>query len=188
MRDCQDKCPPSSIHEIRDMVWKDRHETLEQIFSEFDPEPLGYGGGDEALLIYATSVASLAQVHRAVLRENGQEVAVKLQHPALQRYIPVDMKVAASTFKFIKWMFPEFSLTWLSDEMQISLPQELDFRRERVNAIKTKDYFSAIKGSSLYIPNVYWAEQRLLVMECMELRVYDESADTKPNSRPRYKN
>lgn len=64
--------------------------------------------------------ASLAQVHRARLRENGREVAVKLQHPALAEWIPLDMNLTRFAFTNIRYFFPEYPLLWLSDEMEAS--------------------------------------------------------------------
>lgn len=48
-----------------------------EIFSEFDPEPLG--------------TASLAQVHKAKLKD-GTTVAVKVQHPYVKDNSLLDMK------------------------------------------------------------------------------------------------
>lgn len=45
---------------------------------------------------------------------------MKLQHPALAEWIPLDMSLTKFSFKYIKWFFPEYPMTWLSDEMEAS--------------------------------------------------------------------
>jgi len=52
----------------------------------------------------------------------------------------------------LKRAFPEYDLTWLSDEMEISLPQELDFTQEGNNARIAKEYFGDVKKLPLIIP------------------------------------
>jgi len=101
----QDRCPVSSMESIRKMILDDTGQTVEELFEAFDPVPLG--------------AASLAQVHRATVK-GGKEVAVKLQHPALAEWIPLDMALTKFTFTNIKYFFPEYPLTWLSDEMEAS--------------------------------------------------------------------
>lgn len=49
--------------------------TMEELFLDFDPIPVG--------------VASLAQVHKATLKD-GQKVAVKIQHPHLQEFANIE--------------------------------------------------------------------------------------------------
>lgn len=135
----QDRCPVSSLESIEKMILDDTGHAVEELFSSFDPVPIG--------------AASLAQVHRAVLRETGQEVAVKLQHPALAEWIPLDMSLTRFAFTNIKWFFPEYPMTWLSDEMEASLPQELNFECEAQNIHRVKEYFSHIKDIPLVIPD-----------------------------------
>ncbi|BFZ54343.1 hypothetical protein PYCC9005_001377 [Savitreella phatthalungensis] len=147
----QDKCPSSSVAELREMFEADSGLRFDDVFSEMDPEPLG--------------VASLAQVHRARLREDGREVAVKFQHPSLREFVKVDLDTTRFTFSLIKRIFPDFSLTWLSDEMDISLPQELNFAVEARNARDTAAHFSDLRGSSLVVPEMIAADTRYLVME-----------------------
>ena len=50
---------------------------MDEVFSELSPEPLG--------------AASLAQCHRGVLRDGGEVVAVKIQHPDVQTNGYTDM-------------------------------------------------------------------------------------------------
>jgi aarF domain-containing kinase len=147
----QDKCPVSSYESIEEMVLQDTGKQISEYFSEFEERPIG--------------AASLAQVHRATVRETGERVAVKVQHPGLDEWAPLDLKLTHFTFVTLKKWFPDYDLTWLSEEMEASLPQELDFRLEGENARKAKEYFSHVRDVPLIIPNVLWAERRILVME-----------------------
>lgn len=146
----QDKCPVSSFESIQQMYRDDTGEELMDHFSEFSPEPLG--------------AASLAQVHVATIRETGKKVAVKVQHPTLAQWAPLDLALTRFTFSSLKRFFPEYDLEWLSSEIEVSLPQELNFEIEAQNAIRTKEYFSHIPELPLVIPDVIWAKKRILVM------------------------
>lgn len=147
----QDKCPVSSFESIEAMFEQDTGEQLSDYFSEFATLPIG--------------AASLAQVHLATVKETGQKVAVKVQHPALAEWAGLDLALTRFTFSTLKRFFPEYDLEWLSSEMEYSLPQELDFALEGQNAIRAKEYFSHIPELPLVIPDVIWAKKRILVME-----------------------
>lgn len=147
----QDKCPVSSFSSVDAMVRQDTGKGLDEYFSEFERRPIG--------------AASLAQVHVAHLKDTGEKVAVKVQHPSLDEWARLDLALTRFTFKTLKRFFPEYDLTWLSDEMEISLPKELDFREEGQNAMRMKEYFSRIPQSPLIVPTVKWAQRRILVME-----------------------
>ncbi|KAF2704810.1 ABC1-domain-containing protein [Pleomassaria siparia CBS 279.74] len=147
----QDKCPISSYESIEAMVLKDTGYNLSEYFSEFAEQPIG--------------AASLAQVHIAVVKATGQKVAVKVQHPTLDEWSKLDLGLTRFTFETIARWFPEYDLTWLSEEMEESLPQELDFYREGQNAIRARQYFADVKDAPVVIPAVIWAKRRILVME-----------------------
>ena len=144
-----DRCPKTPLEDIEGLFRTDLNASLSDFFACFDPEPLG--------------IASLAQVHRATL-PTGAEVAVKIQHPYLDEYTPVDIATAARMVEFAKKTFPEFQLEWLAEEMRKSLPQELDFELEAANALKVSANFKGF--DTLHIPVVHWAKRRILVMEC----------------------
>ncbi|KAF9968636.1 hypothetical protein BGZ65_012618, partial [Modicella reniformis] len=93
MEPLQDRCLPSSMESIQGLFLSDLGQPLSEVFSSFDLTPIG--------------VASLAQVHRATLRD-GREVAVKIQHPNLSEFSEIDMKTIAALAKFIAYTFPEF--------------------------------------------------------------------------------
>ncbi|KAI0387017.1 ABC1-domain-containing protein [Hypomontagnella monticulosa] len=146
----QDKCPVSSFESIEAMFRADTGEELKDYFSEFSEQPIG--------------AASLAQVHLATVKESGQRVAVKVQHPGLAQWAPLDLALTRFTFSTLKRFFPEYDLEWLSSEMDVSLPQELDFQLEAANAIRTQKYFAQLPELPLVIPDVLWAKKRILVM------------------------
>lgn len=135
----QDKCPVSSIESIEQMFLADTGHRVDELFSDFDPVPIG--------------AASLAQVHVGTLKETGQKVAVKVQHPALAEWVPLDLALTRFTFSMLKRFFPEYDLEWLSREMDISLPQELDFRMEGQNATRASEYFKKHSDAPVVIPD-----------------------------------
>jgi aarF domain-containing kinase len=142
------------------MVLKDTGTDISEYFSEIEEMPIG--------------AASLAQVHRAVIKETGQKVAVKVQHPALDEWAKLDLALTRFTFETLKYWFPEYDLTWLSEEMEVSLPQELDFALEGKNAMHARDYFSKVRDAPVIIPEVMWAKRRILVMEYVSGRRPDD--------------
>ncbi|KAF8250741.1 ABC1-domain-containing protein [Wilcoxina mikolae CBS 423.85] len=154
----QDRCPVSSMESIRKMILDDTGSTVEEIFETFDPVPIG-AGMDPKQQQYWRTVADGYQ-------PLWHKVAVKLQHPALAEWIPLDMALTKFTFTNIKHFFPEYPLTWLSDEMEASLPQELNFEHEAHNIRRVREHFSKVSEDlPLVVPNVIWAKPRILVME-----------------------
>ena len=94
-------------------------ETFEDVFVEFDDEPLG--------------AASVAQVHRAVLspKYGGGEVAVKVQRPAIEAKLMGDiaaLKALAFQVRGIK-VIPIDYYTVFS-ELEAQLADEFDFVKE----------------------------------------------------------
>ncbi|EEB06989.2 atypical/ABC1/ABC1-B protein kinase [Schizosaccharomyces japonicus yFS275] len=146
----QDQCPMTSVQDLDKLFFKDTGKHIDEYFEYFDPKPVG--------------VASLAQVHKAKLKNNGQLVAVKIQHPPVSEFCALDLSMTRWVFKAIKYFFPDYNLFWISDEIEKTLPQELDFTMEAKNAQRTRDHFAKIK-TALYIPEVVWADNRILVME-----------------------
>ncbi|KAI8139954.1 ABC1 family-domain-containing protein [Fennellomyces sp. T-0311] len=153
----QDRCDPTPEEEVRQLFITDYGHPIEDIFDEFDWNPIG--------------VASLAQVHKARLKESGQQVAVKLQHPALDEFCRVDMETVTVIIDVIKKAFPEFGFGWLVDEMRESLPRELDFVHEAMNSkLVAQNFADDIKHrrTALTVPQIVWARRRILCMEFIE--------------------
>ena len=155
MRPLQDQCFPTPLDEIDEMLAHDLGSPLDDLFSWIDPHPVG--------------VASLAQVHKAIDRKTGRTVAVKVQHPDLQEFAQVDMKTVNFAIAFVKRVFPDFEFSWLGEEMNEMLPLEMDFRHEATNCQRAKSHFDHLLGkTSIYFPEILWAEERCMVMEYID--------------------
>ncbi|KAF9227405.1 ABC1-domain-containing protein [Gyrodon lividus] len=153
MRPLQDKCDPTPYEDVEALFLSETGQPIGELFEDFDPVPIG--------------VASLAQVHVGKHRRSGKKVAVKLQHPHLAEFCDIDMEMVEVTLGWIKYWFPEFELTWLSEEMRENLPKEMDFVHEASNAQRAVADFEHIP-TSLYIPQVISATKRVLIMEYIQ--------------------
>lgn len=135
----QDHVAPVPFEAIRDVFEQELGVRMSKVFAEFDPVPLG--------------CASLAQVHRAVLRD-GREVAVKVQRPDIAELIHGDIDTLASLagradrftdlgrrLRFGDWVH-EFRKTLLA---------ELDYRIEAENLARFSEHFADYP--ELFVPS-----------------------------------
>lgn len=163
MTPLQDQCFPTPIEDTDAMLKQDLGMGIDDLFSDFDPNPIG--------------VASLAQVHRAIDKRSGRPVAVKVQHADLQEFAQIDMATVNFAIAFVKHIFPEFEFSWLGEEMNEMLPLEMNFRHEAANSMRCRRDFAHLEGkTSLYLPDIIWAEKRCLVMEYIDGARVDDLA------------
>ena len=64
------------------------------IYEEFEEKPL--------------ASASLAQVHKAKLKDSGETVAVKVQHRWISERVPGDLLIIDCGIAIATYLFPEF--------------------------------------------------------------------------------
>lgn len=165
----QDQCPQSSKEDVEDMFRKDMGIELNEFFSDFDWNPVG--------------VASLAQVHIATLRLTGEKVAVKMQHPLLAEFVPLDVYLIQTVYELITKVFPEYPMTWLSDELRNSIFVELDFVSEAENAQSSIAQFANMYDvTALKVPQVVHSEKRILIMEYVAGKRLDNLQYLKENN------
>ncbi|KAK8947431.1 putative ABC1 protein [Platanthera zijinensis] len=155
------RCPVSSYDQVRKVLIKELGGPPEEIFEEFNPEPL--------------ASASLAQVH-AARTHDGKNVAVKIQHTHLTDTAIADIATVKLLVNGLNWCFPEFDYRWLVDEIRESAPKasiELDFLLEARNSEKCLDNFKRFSphiADCIYAPVVYWdlSTSKVLTMEYMD--------------------
>ena len=77
MKVLHQSAPESPIADIKRIIADDLRQSVDDLFSSFEERPI--------------ASASLAQVHRATRRGDGEIVAVKVQHPHIKAHSAVDM-------------------------------------------------------------------------------------------------
>jgi predicted unusual protein kinase regulating ubiquinone biosynthesis (AarF/ABC1/UbiB family) len=132
---------------------------------EIDPAPLGS--------------ASLAQVHRAVLR-SGRVVVLKLQRPGLQRLFRLDLEVMAQVAAVMQ-RHPSWGRgrDWvgMARECKRVLLRELDFRIEAEYAARFRQQF--LDDPAIRIPAVIWelSSERVLCLDYLPgIKITDREA------------
>lgn len=152
----QDRVPPFSYQEAKEMIEKEFGKSLDEIFMSFDPEPI--------------AAASIGQVHHARLHE-GDEVAVKVMRPGVEELIETDLFILMGFAKFTEKHIKEskfYNPLGFMDEFSRVLKQEIYYIHEAQNADK---FYSNFAGSTtVRIPKVYWeyTTKRILTQEFME--------------------
>lgn len=145
-----DKVEPMKFEVLEKKLVSELKKPFSDVFSEFDRE--------------AIAAASLAQVHRAVLKD-GREVAVKIQYPGLGRAIQADLIVAGLVLKVIDKVQERFNVGDMYEELAKSLLDEGNFVTEGKYCEEMKKNLSHLE--KVDIPAIIWeyTTPSLLVMD-----------------------
>lgn len=130
LRTLHDQAATCSFHEAREVVEKELGKKLDEVFAEFEEQPI--------------ASASIAQVHRARLHPSlsaeagsndleGLRVAVKIQKPNIPAQNACDLAVYKVILNVLEWAF-DLPLAWTYDYTKRQLEAELDFCVEANNA------------------------------------------------------
>ncbi|MCB5409586.1 2-polyprenylphenol 6-hydroxylase [Pseudogemmobacter faecipullorum] len=139
----QDQLPAFPTEEARARIAAEFGQPAEDIYSEFS-EPV--------------AAASIAQVHRARLRHNGEEVAVKVLRPGIERAFRRDIDAFYYAAKWIQRLAP-FSRRLRPTEVVAHFDSvvrgELDLRLECAEAAEFAE--NTLKDQRLKVPKPHWA-------------------------------
>lgn len=117
----QDQIEPFSYAEVTHIVTTELGVRISKAFTEFDPEP--------------AAAASLAQVHRAYLRD-GRAVVVKIQRPGVRQQIVEDLEALEEVAGFLDAhteVGKRYEFENMLTDLRQSLLRELDFQQEASN-------------------------------------------------------
>ncbi|MDO8329613.1 MAG: AarF/UbiB family protein [Fluviicoccus sp.] len=137
----QDKATPIPWDTLRPRVEKSLGKSIEQVFSSIDPNPIG--------------VASIAQVHRAVLL-NGDLVALKIRKPGIRTRIDADLRLlqqAAQLANDHSTELRRYRPVDLVREFERSLGREMDFTHEARQSEQIRANLASLEW--LVIPRVH---------------------------------
>ena len=149
----QEDVEPFAFDAVRSTIEDELQGRLSKIFTTFDEVPIGS--------------ASLAQVHRAVLRD-GRQVAVKVQRPGIAEDIHDSMRSLGSIARLVDARTRVGRRIRFGDsiaDMRRTLEAELDFRLEAENLERLGKRMAAYP--ELFVPSPHWAftSRRVLTMD-----------------------
>jgi ubiquinone biosynthesis protein len=149
----QDEVPPFPIAEARRIISDQLGASVGKLFDDFDATPIGS--------------ASIAQVHRAVLKD-GATVAVKVQRPGIEEVIALDLAILADLVHWLEKHVPEVGVlnpTGVVEEFSATLLKELDFTNESTNVERFAKQFA--DESDVRVPKIHHdlSAERVLTME-----------------------
>lgn len=174
---CLDQAPPVPFAEVRKIVESETGKPLSQTFSEFDEVPV--------------ASASVAVVHRARLRENRREVAVKVLRPGIGVTLGVDLDFIKSAARILQFVQPELKRLSIADiaaDIQTSMLEEVDLRKELANLKAFRAYLevSGAAGVTAPLPFDQYCSEKVMVTEFLRgVPLTDLEAIRKITTSPR---
>jgi len=133
---------PFPFEDVRERVETELDGTLQEVFSQFDPECLASG--------------SIAQVHAAVTTD-GQSVVVKVKRPGIEKLVTTDIDLMTQLAELLEKHVPELAVlrpTMVVEEFARGIRRELDFIGE---AALTERFAAGFdETDKVLIPDVFW--------------------------------
>ncbi|MAM63550.1 2-polyprenylphenol 6-hydroxylase [Maritimibacter sp. UBA3975] len=149
----QDKLDPFPTDVARKTIERELEISVDDVFSEFSE---------------AVAAASIAQVHRARIRATGQEVAVKVLRPRIERAFRTDLDTFHFAARVIELLLPQTRRLRPQDvvnHFENVVLGELDLRQEASSA---SEFAENTKGDAGFVvPAINWglSSRRVMTMD-----------------------
>ncbi len=152
----QDKAPVVAFQAIKQTIEGELGRTLGVLFAEFDEAPL--------------ASASIGQVHHARLH-NGDEVAVKVERPAITNIVEVDLEIMLHLATLAERHVEELAFhrpVKIVEEFVRTIEKEMDYTIEAASMGRVAGQF--LDDETIYVPKVYgeFSTQRVLTIEYID--------------------
>jgi ubiquinone biosynthesis protein len=156
LRVLQDRLPPFPTHEARAEVARELERPVDEVFSDFSE---------------AVAAASIAQVHRARLRATGEEVAVKVLRPGIERAFRRDIDAFRFAARLLDLFVPSARRLRpldVIDHFEGVVRGELDLRLEASAASEFADNTAGDDG--FRVPAIRWpySARRVMTLDWVE--------------------
>jgi len=152
LRVLQDKLPPFPTDVAKEAVAQELGQTVEDMFDDFSPP---------------VAAASIAQVHKAHLRDSGEAVAVKVLRPGIEKAFRKDIDAFYFVARMIEVLSPSSRRLRPTDviaHFEGVVLGELDLRLEASSA---SEFAANIDGDAGFqLPDIHWplSSRRVLTM------------------------
>jgi ubiquinone biosynthesis protein len=152
LRVLQDKLPPFPVEVAQMAVAQELGRPVAEVFDDFSPP---------------VAAASIAQVHRARLRETGEAVAVKVLRPGIERAFRRDIDAFYFAARMVELLAPSARRLRPTDviaHFEGVVMGELDLRLEAASA---SEFAANTKGDAGFqLPGVHWhlSSRRVMTM------------------------
>jgi ubiquinone biosynthesis protein len=137
-----DQAPPIPFTELLPQIEEDIGGSIDENFLAVDTQPL--------------AAASIAQVHKAVLKD-GTQVVLKIRRPGLRKIIEADLRLILRIIDIVESEYPDilrFHPREVLRQFNQSLRRELDLAAECRNAERIATNLA--DDTNIVIPKVYW--------------------------------
>jgi ubiquinone biosynthesis protein len=148
----QSDVAPIPFEQVREQIESELGVRIQRMFVHIEPDPIGS--------------ASLAQVHRAMLRD-GREVAVKVQRPDVEQRIAQDLDILMGIARAADRITSVGRRVHFSEwvrEFRVMLLAELDYREEADNLERFAQHFAGYRQLFVPMPLRDFSSRRVLTM------------------------
>jgi predicted unusual protein kinase regulating ubiquinone biosynthesis (AarF/ABC1/UbiB family) len=156
----RDAAPTVSFKQMRKVIEDDLEAPIKELFSSFDEQPV--------------AAASIGQVYKATLREDGREVAVKVQYPGVASAVRADMQNLGMIMRLMKSVAPGLDVKALAGEIRGRIEEELDYELEAQNQRRVARIYDG--HPFIVVPGVIGelSRERVIVSEFVAGRGFEE--------------
>ena len=168
----RDNTPTTPFNEIKEVIEEELGKPINEIYKEINETPLGS--------------ASIGQVHKGILIENNQEVAIKVQKPHVEETIKSDLKIMKFLSENIGKYLNQtkvYNIPAILTEFERSIFKELDYTEELINMKNLANNFKSVHY--IHIPHPYqkYCSEKIITMELIKGK---EVSEVMKNDYPEY--
>ncbi|MCF0226413.1 MAG: AarF/ABC1/UbiB kinase family protein [Methanobrevibacter sp.] len=153
----RDDTPATPFPEIKEVIEKELGKPLDEVYKDFNETPIGS--------------ASIGQVYEAVLIENDEKVAVKVQKPNIKKVIETDLEIMEFLGKKMDKHFQQtrsFNIPAIIYEFKHSIMEEINYENELMNMKHLAYNFRHV--DYIHIPQTYddYCGKKIITMELVK--------------------
>ncbi|NUO51964.1 MAG: AarF/ABC1/UbiB kinase family protein [Polyangiaceae bacterium] len=166
----QANAPSSSYASVKETIESELGGPVDRLFTSFEEKPF--------------ASASIGQVHRAKL-EDGRAVAVKVQHPGIDKAVGADLANAGVVTSMLSTLGPNsLGVDGIFSEIRARFTEELDYVAEAKSQERFRSFHA--DDGAIVVPAVVKerSARRVITTEMIDGESLDEAA-TRPESERR---